>query len=152
MTYLEFADNAFFVLHTALMLFNMFGWIWRRTRIAHLVTFGLTTLSWFGLGWWYGNIGFCICTHWHFEVREAMGLRDPETSYIQLLAKHWFGQDMSIDASYWSAFVTYVLVVVATATVWTLDLTRRRRRSTESAKKAPVDRSLESAVTSERQA
>ena len=150
MTFLEFADASFFVLHTALMLFNMFGWIWRRTRVAHLVMFGLTTFSWFGLGWWYGNIGFCICTQWHFDIRRALGYVDPEDSYIQLLAKHWFGTNMSLDASNWSAGIVYVLIVVATATVWTFDLTRRRRQNAaERANHAPVNRSLESAITAE---
>jgi Protein of Unknown function (DUF2784) len=146
MKFLELADAGFFVLHTALMLFNMFGWIWRRTRVAHLITLALTTFSWFGLGWWYGNIGFCICTQWHFEVREALGYKDTESSYLQLLAKHWFGREMSLEAAYVSAEVTYILVVLATATVWTLDLVRRRKKASS----APVDRALETAVTAER--
>ena len=150
MTFLEFADNAFFVLHTALMLFNMFGWIWPRTRVAHLVTLGLTTFSWFVLGPFYGDIGYCICTQWHFDVRRALGYDDPEHSYLQLLAKHWFHSEMSLDAAYWSAAITYVLVVLATAVVWTIDLTRRRRRrSTGSANPAPAVRSVESAVSAE---
>ncbi|HEX3315750.1 MAG TPA: DUF2784 family protein [Gemmataceae bacterium] len=145
MTFLEFADASFFVLHTALMLFNMFGWIWRRTRVAHLITFGLTTFSWFGLGWWYG-FGFCICTQWHFDVRRALGYADPEESYIQLLSKHWFGADISLDAAYWGAAIVYALIVVCTATVWTLDLTRRRRQK---AAHVAVDRSRETAVAAE---
>jgi Protein of Unknown function (DUF2784) len=151
MSFLEFADASFFVLHTALMLFNMFGWMWRKTRVAHLVCFGLTSFSWFVLGWYYDNIGFCLCTQWHFNVRRQLGYVDTEQSYLQLLARHWFASDMSLDTAYWTAAIVYVLVFLATATVWTIDLTRRRR-SRSAAPRPHVDRSLESAVTAERQA
>jgi hypothetical protein len=148
MSLLEFADKSFFVLHTALMLFNMFGWIWRRTRLAHLICFGLTSFSWFVIGWFHGNIGFCLCTQWHFEVRQALDYHDTERSYLQLLARHWFGADMSLDTAYWSAAIVYAIVLVGTVTVWTIDLMRRRRLRLSRAA-SPVDRSLETAVTVE---
>jgi hypothetical protein len=150
MSLLEFADKSFFVLHTALMLFNMFGWIWRRTRLAHLVCFVLTSFSWFVIGAYYGDIGFCLCTQWHFDVRRALGYDDPERSYLQLLAKHWFGSEMSLDAAYWSAAITYAVVFIATVTVWAFDLTRRlRSRPSPKESIPPVDRSHETAVTAE---
>lgn len=32
-----FLDKFFFVFHSALIVFNLFGWIWRKTRAANLV-------------------------------------------------------------------------------------------------------------------
>lgn len=51
---LVFLDVFFFVFHTAWMIFNCVGWIWRRTRPWQLLTIILTALSWFVLGFWYG--------------------------------------------------------------------------------------------------
>ena len=65
----------FFVFHTAGMIFNLVGWAWRRTRPFHLLTIGLTAFSWFILGIWHGW-GFCLCTQWHWEVRQRLGYLD----------------------------------------------------------------------------
>ena len=43
-------DILFFAFHTAWILFNYVGWIWRRTRPWQLATVSLTALSWIGLG------------------------------------------------------------------------------------------------------
>lgn len=74
----------FFVFHTVFTLFNLTGWAFRRTRKAHLVTMLLTAFSWFVMGAWYGW-GYCFCTDWHWQVREALGYRDREDSYIRFL-------------------------------------------------------------------
>src|SRR4029078_8059438 len=52
-TMLEVLNVTFFVLHTTLILFNMVGWAWRRTRVFHLITFRAAPVSWFGLGGFY---------------------------------------------------------------------------------------------------
>lgn len=74
----------FFVFHTAFTLFNMTGWAFRRTRKWHLFTLLITAASWFILGIWYGW-GYCVCTDWHWQVREAMGIHDRSQSYIHFL-------------------------------------------------------------------
>ncbi len=74
----------FFVFHTAFTLFNIFGWISRKTRAWHLFTMAITAFSWFILGIWFGW-GYCVCTHWHWAVREKLGYHDTQTSYIQFL-------------------------------------------------------------------
>ncbi len=70
---LPFLNVFFLVFHTLWMLFNCLGWAWRRTRPWHLLTLVLTAFSWFVLGWWYGSLGFCICTEWHWRVRSELG-------------------------------------------------------------------------------
>jgi len=81
---LSFLNVFFFVFHTLWMAFNCVGWIWRRTRPWHLLTIALTAVSWLGLGWWYGSFGYCICTDWHWQVREQLGY-PPDYSYTHLL-------------------------------------------------------------------
>ncbi|HPF94086.1 MAG TPA: DUF2784 family protein, partial [Tenuifilaceae bacterium] len=60
-------DVFFVAFHTLLIAFNLFGWIWWRTRKANLITLLLTGLSWIGLGLFFG-IGYCPLTDWHWQV------------------------------------------------------------------------------------
>ena len=80
----SFLNYFFFTFHTAFTLFNMFGWIFRKTRKWHLITILLTACSWFVLGIWYGW-GYCVCTDWHWAVREHLGYHDQQRSYIHFL-------------------------------------------------------------------
>ncbi|MEI6124574.1 MAG: DUF2784 domain-containing protein [Bacteroidota bacterium] len=77
-------DYFFLIFHTAFTLFNIVGWIWKKTRVANLVTLSATALSWFGLGIFYG-IGFCPLTQWHWQVLEKLGNHNLPYSYIQYL-------------------------------------------------------------------
>jgi len=124
---LQVLDQGFFVAHTLLIVFNMVGWAWRRTRLLHLVTMGATSFSWFVLGWFYG-LGYCVCTDWHFQVRRQLGYGDLELSYIQLLFKHFAGLSVSLEVANWIAGSVFAFIVVATATVWALEWRRWRRR------------------------
>lgn len=81
---LKLLDIFFIIFHSVFTLFNMTGWIWRKTRKAHLATILLTACSWFILGIWYGW-GYCFCTDWHWQVREALGRPVRSDSYIHFL-------------------------------------------------------------------
>jgi hypothetical protein len=89
---LEFLNAGFFAFHSALIVFNVIGWAWKRTRIWNLATLGLTAFSWFVMGAVYGT-GYCICTHLHFLVRESLGIHDNADNYLQLLARNLLGVD-----------------------------------------------------------
>lgn len=80
----QFLNIFFFVFHTVFTLFNIVGWIFPKTRKLHLITMLLTALSWFVLGIWYGW-GYCVCTDWHWQAREALGYNDRSNSYIHFL-------------------------------------------------------------------
>jgi hypothetical protein len=80
----QFLNIFFFVFHTAFTLFNAVGWAFRKTRRLHLVTLLLTVFSWFVLGIWFGW-GYCVCTEWHWQVREILGFHDKSNSYIHFL-------------------------------------------------------------------
>lgn len=117
-------NAAFFVFHTAWIGFVSVGWIWRRTRPWQLIAVGLTALSWFGLGLWYGW-GYCPCTDWHWQVRERLGYDDP-SSYTQLLIRVVTGVDIGGPAA--NALTLGVLVVAATLGVVLHMRDRRRAR------------------------
>jgi len=127
----------FFVFHTAWMIFNALGWAWKRTRPLQLLTIGLTAFSWFILGIWNG-LGFCICTQWHWEVRQRLGYVDPERSYLALLIRCITGIHVNPDLS--EAFTGAVFVVVTILGV-TLSLRDWRRRVGEHRKISSGDTS-----------
>ena len=77
-----FLDYFFFIFHGSLVIFDLTGWAWRRTRRLHLITIGLTILSWFGLGIFYGW-GYCPCTDWHWEVKREIGETNLPNSYVK---------------------------------------------------------------------
>jgi hypothetical protein len=54
----------------------------------------LTAFSWFVLGIWYGW-GYCFCTDWHWQVREALGYHDRSNSYIHFLLLKLTGIDFN---------------------------------------------------------
>ena len=88
-----FLNIFFFAFHTCIVLFIVFGWIWKKTRFANLVLILLTALSWFFLGIWYG-FGYCPSTDWHWQVRMELGLYDSATSYLQFLVQKLTGLDV----------------------------------------------------------
>ncbi len=90
----EFLNIFFFVFHSCIILFNIFGWIWKKTRLANLILILLTAISWFLLGIWYG-FGYCPCTDWHWLVRKKLGLYDTSTSYLEFLVEELTGLDVS---------------------------------------------------------
>ena len=80
----DFLNAFFFVFHTVLVLFVLIGWVWKRTRLVHLITVALVAGSWFILGLWRG-IGYCPCTDWHWQVRMQLGFMDMSSSYVHFL-------------------------------------------------------------------
>jgi hypothetical protein len=83
-TILKIVDIFFYGFHTVLILFNVFGWLVPRWRFAHFISLLLTAFSWFILGIWFGW-GYCLCTDWHWQVREMLGYQDMSSSYIHFL-------------------------------------------------------------------
>ncbi|MCS7205788.1 MAG: DUF2784 domain-containing protein [Leptospiraceae bacterium] len=69
------------VFHLSLVLFNLFGWIFPRLRLAHFVSLNLVFLSWVGLGYFYGW-GYCPITDYHWYVKAQKGEVNLPYSYI----------------------------------------------------------------------
>lgn len=78
--------------HTALILFNVFGWMHKATRKLNLLTLLITLFSWLAMGMIYG-IGYCLCTDWHWQVRARLGIQEDADSYIVLLVRNISGWD-----------------------------------------------------------
>lgn len=88
-------DIFFVIFHTSLILFNLFGWIWKRTRKYNLIMLLLTGSSWLFLGLIVGTLGYCPLTDWHFSVLNKLGLTNLPSSYVKYLADRLTGLDFN---------------------------------------------------------
>jgi hypothetical protein len=79
---LKFWDVLFFWLHIIIILFNLTGWIWIRTRKVHLIVVSATIFSWLILGVKYG-LGYCFLTDWHWNIKRQLGEADMPASFIK---------------------------------------------------------------------
>jgi hypothetical protein len=91
----KFLDIFFVAFHTSLIFFNLFGWIWKRTRKLNLITLSLTGASWLFLGLIVGTLGYCPLTDWHFKILEKLGKTDLPYSYTKYLADRLTGLDIN---------------------------------------------------------
>lgn len=109
---LKLLDFFFIAFHSALILFNLFGWISKKTRKLNFITLLLTGASWFILGIFYG-IGYCPLTDWHFRILERLGERDLPLSYIAYLLTRFtgihFNEDLIDRITLWF-FLTALLI------------------------------------------
>jgi hypothetical protein len=118
----HFFDLFFVVFHSVLILFNLFGWIWRKTRRLNLITLLLTGASWFILGIFYG-IGYCPLTDWHWNVLRKLGQNMHSDSYISYLIHRLTGflpNDQLVDS------LTVILYFLALFVSLYVNLRRRR--------------------------
>ena len=122
----EFLNLFFFVFHTSIILFILFGWIWRKTRKANLALILLTAFSWFILGIWYGY-GYCPCTDWHWNVRMKLGIYDMASSYVEFLIETFTGWDVSRKFVDVIALIFLVAAFLASITTNFRDWKKRKK-------------------------
>lgn len=86
---LQFLDVIFTILHLGIIVFNLSGWIWERTKKLHFYFILLTAGSWLILGIWYG-FGYCPITDWQWQVKERLGEQNLPSSFITYFADKVF--------------------------------------------------------------
>ena len=87
---LHLLDTLFTIVHSAVVLVNMFGWIHPRTRRLQRFILDLTTLSWRGVGAIYGW-GYCFLTDWQWLVKRELGHTGLPASFIQYVLRDLWG-------------------------------------------------------------
>ena len=112
---MRFLDVFFTVFHTLVIFFNLFGWIWKKTRKANLILILLTAGSWLFLGIFYG-LGYCPLTEWHFNVLEKLGQTDLPSSYISFLVNRLSG--LEPDQGLVDALTGWGLAAAFVASLW----------------------------------
>jgi len=112
---LKILDIFLSFVHFALIGFNLFAWIWPKTRKAHLITVAATAFSWFILGIWFGW-GYCPITDWEWRIKERLGESNLPNSFIKYYADKISGKD--IDSSVIDTTTLIVFLVVIAITVY----------------------------------
>ncbi len=125
---LHLLDIFFVVFHSSLIIFNLLGWIWSKTRTAHLITLLLTGGSWVILGWITGVPGYCPLTDWHFRILEKLGHTSLPNSYIKYLADRLTG--LTFDTSFVDSLTLYgFLAALAVSLIINITLRLRKRQN-----------------------
>lgn len=111
-----FLDKFFFVFHSALILFILLGWVWRKSRLANLIVILMTAFSWSVLGIWYG-FGYCPSTDWHWQVRIKVGYYDLPSTYTKFLVDTLTG--LNVNERLVDVFAVCFLLLALAASVVT---------------------------------
>jgi len=119
-------DILFVVFHTSLTFFNLFGWIWKRTRLANLITLALTGASWLFLGLMVGVPGYCPLTDWHFDILYKLGETDLPTSYIKYLIDRLTGLDVNQSLVDKATLYSFIAALIVSLLLNIRDLRRRK--------------------------
>lgn len=91
---LQFLDLLLTISHMLIVGFNLFGWVWRKTRLANFVVIMITAACWFVLGIWYG-IGYCPVTDWQWQIKEKLGERNLPNSFVEYWADRLTGTNVN---------------------------------------------------------
>ncbi len=128
MFWFKFLDYFFLLFHLLLVFFNLFGWIWPRTRKWNLLTLLITGGSWFLLGLFYG-IGYCPLTDWHWQVLAKLGHIPDATSYMQYLFLRVFGLSFNARLVDSATLLSYLAALAVSVTLNVRDF--RKKKSTQ---------------------
>lgn len=112
---LHSANFLFYVFHTGLIVFNLFGWLHPKLQKLNLISLLVTFGSWFLLGLWKGW-GYCFLTDWHYQVLRSLGERDMPSSYIAFLVEKLTG--CLPDANLVDALTVGLAVLALLGSLW----------------------------------
>jgi len=121
-------DIFFLVFHSSLVLFNLFGWIWKKTRMLNLIILGLTGSSWLFLGLLVGSMGYCPLTDWHFRVLEKLGQTDLPNSYMKYLADRITGMDINATLVDKVTMYTFIIALLTSLFFNIRDLIKAKKQ------------------------
>ncbi|MFZ6050564.1 DUF2784 domain-containing protein [Halocola ammonii] len=124
----QVADIFFTVFHTLIILFNLFGWIWKKTRKWNLLLLILTGLSWSVLGIWYG-FGYCPFTDWHWQVLSELGKLPETPSYTEYLTERLTGMEVSNQSADAATLGGFLLALIISSWLNFRDQHRKEQES-----------------------
>lgn len=127
----ELLNIFFFVFHSCIVLLNVFGWMFKATRKWSMICLLLTGASWFILGIWYGW-GYCVCTHWHWEVRSKLGYKDESNNYIHFLISKLTGFDPPPSLVEKGIMIVFVISIVMCTVLSLRDHFKKKKRTKQS--------------------
>jgi hypothetical protein len=111
---LKILDVIFLWAHLVVILFNLFGWIWKGTRKAHLIVLTVTLFSWLVLGIKYG-IGYCFLTDWHWEVKMKLGETNLPNSFVKYFFDQYTFLNLTAEEADLLTVISVVFIILITA-------------------------------------
>jgi len=111
---LKLLDIFLSLVHFLVIGINLFGWIWKKARIAHLIVVTATAFSWFILGIWFGW-GYCPITDWQWKIKERLGESHLPNSFIKYYADKISGRNIDpsvVDRATLVVFLAVILITV----------------------------------------
>ena len=96
-----------------MVLFVLTGWIFKSVRKGHLILIGLILISWLGIGWYKGVIGYCPLTDWHWDIKRELGERNIPSSFIEYMLEKITGLDLNRKLVDMGTAVGLILSVLA---------------------------------------
>ena len=111
-------DTGFTVFHLLLTTFNVLGWILPRTRRLHRWCVGITAGCWLTIGpLFYGTLGYCPLTDWHWQIKEARGQIALPHSFVTYVLNQIgiFPPPALVDQV---VGYTFAVIIAATLFVW----------------------------------
>lgn len=93
---LQIIDKFFIIFHVLIIFFNLFGFLFKKTRLANLICLLITGFSWVILGIWHG-FGYCFLVDWHWSIRHKLGHRNDPNSFIKFLLDTITGLDINAE-------------------------------------------------------
>jgi len=121
-------DIFFVVFHTSLVIFNIFGWAWRKTRRLNLVTLILTGSSWLFLGLLVGTPGYCPFTDWHFRILARMGKTGLPFSYMKYLFDRITGLNIDEKLVDKVTLAVFIAALAVSVILNIRDIIRKKRK------------------------
>lgn len=122
---LHLANYFFYFFHTVLIVFNLLGWLYPRTRKLNLISLLATFGSWGLLGFWKGW-GYCFLTDWHYQVLRALGEKGMPSSYIAFLIEKITG--LSLDPELVNTGTVSLALLALVFSVWVNFRKKRREK------------------------
>ncbi|MHA4842594.1 DUF2784 domain-containing protein [Flavitalea antarctica] len=110
---LMFLDVMYTIVHIIIIIFNLTGWIFSRTRKWHLVLIAITCFCWLVAGIWYG-FGYCPVTDWQWSVKTKLGESNLPDSFITYLVNNLLGAHVPEPFILNATALSFLLVVLIT--------------------------------------
>jgi len=124
---LHILDIFFVIFHSSLILVNLFGWIWKKTRRLNLITLLLTGGSWLFLGMLVGVPGYCPLTDWHFNILKKLGETNLPNSYVKYLVDRLTGLELNASLIDSITLYSFIAALVLSVLINVRDIIKEKR-------------------------
>lgn len=104
-------DGLFHALHLGIIIFFLFGWMIKETRMAHYALTLLILLSWYGLGIFRG-FGYCIITDIQWKIKRRLGIKPSTEYYMKYLIDTITGFDTRANIVNGATTYTYFIILI----------------------------------------